>query len=131
LEVKFKRWCLPSLESLVGAKTRAHQVPQMPLHPLCNNDKQEYNAYSMQKQTTRFSIVFLSQDASNVFSDAYRNFVLGDDAGKSARLVLVLKPKLGEGIHLGTSLIEINGRAFVKSVQPRTRRRRAPVCVAA
>ena len=50
----------------------------------------------MQKQTTRFSIVFLSQDASNVFSDAYGNFVLGDDAGKSARLVLVLKPKLGE-----------------------------------
>jgi hypothetical protein len=65
---------------------------------LQQNDKQEYNTYSMPKQTTRFSIVFLSQDASNAFSDAYMygNFVLGDDAGKSARLVLVLKPKLGE-----------------------------------
>ena len=69
----------------------------------------------------------LSQDASNAFSDAYGNFVLGDDAGKSARLVLVLKPKLGERIPLGMTFIEINGRAYVKSVQPHSQAARAGV----
>ena len=69
----------------------------------------------------------LSQDASNAFSDAYGNFVLGDDAGKSARLVLVLKPKLGERIKLGMTFIEINGRAYVKSVLPNSQAARAGV----
>jgi hypothetical protein len=98
LEVKFKRdgVCRHALESLVGATTRSSSGTNAFTPSLQQNDKQEYNTYSMPKQTTRFSIVFLSQDASNVFSDADGNFVLGDDAGKSARLVLVLKPKLGE-----------------------------------
>ena len=69
----------------------------------------------------------LSQDASNAFQDAYGNFVLGDDAGKSARLVLVLKPKLGERINLGMTFIEINGRAYVRSVTPGSQAARAGV----
>jgi lipid-binding SYLF domain-containing protein len=69
----------------------------------------------------------VSQDASNAFHDAYGNFVLGDDAGKSARLVLVLKPKLGERIDLGMTFIEINGRAYVRAVTPGSHAARAGV----
>ena len=79
-----------------------------------------------EKNLTFFSR--LSQDASNAFQDAYGNLVLGDDAGKSARLVLlVLKPKLGERIDLGMTFIEINGRAHVRAVTPGSHAARAGV----
>lgn len=80
---------------------------------------------AQQENMTFFSR--LSQDASNAFQDAYGNLVLGDDAGKSARLVLVLKPKLGERIDLGMTFIEINGRAYVRAVTPGSHAARAGV----
>ncbi|GKY93107.1 hypothetical protein MPSEU_000278900 [Mayamaea pseudoterrestris] len=66
-----------------------------------------------------------SADASNACSDLYANWFLGDDAGKSIRLTLILRPqslpvkKKGPvRIDLGMTFIEINGRAYVKSVAP-------------
>lgn len=66
-----------------------------------------------------------SSDAGNAFADLYSSMILGDDAGKSATLTLVLRPtnlplrsKGPVRIDLGMTFIEINGRAYVKSVAP-------------
>lgn len=56
--------------------------------------------------------------------DIYSNWVLGDDAGQSARLTLVVRPRRAVThrnqplLDLGMTFIEINGRAYVKSVLP-------------
>lgn len=70
----------------------------------------------------------LALDASHAVSDVYASWVLGDDAGKSARLTLILKPtkldttkpRLGRPpiLNLGMTFIEINGRAYVQTVAP-------------
>ena len=64
----------------------------------------------------------ISTDASNACQDMYSNWILGDDAGKSTRLTLVLRPQLHHNkkslLDLGMTFIEINGRAYVKSVLP-------------
>lgn len=67
-------------------------------------------------------------DASHAVSDVYSSWILGDDAGKSARLSLILKPtkldtkkpRLGRPpiLNLGMTFIEINGRAYVQTVAP-------------
>jgi lipid-binding SYLF domain-containing protein len=60
-----------------------------------------------------------SADAKNSCDDMYSSWVLGDDAGKSAHLTLVLRPSLRTNqVSLGMTFIEINGRAYVKSVAP-------------
>ena len=56
----------------------------------------------------------LSTDASNACQDIYSNWVLGDDAGKSARLTLVVRPQSTRLDCL--TFLEINGRAYVKTV---------------
>mmetsp|Transcript_16303 Transcript_16303/g.22980 ORF Transcript_16303/g.22980 Transcript_16303/m.22980 type:complete len:1179 (-) Transcript_16303:1060-4596(-) len=61
----------------------------------------------------------LSKEVSYAFSDAYGNWVLGDDAGKAARLVFVLRPRRtgkGDALNLGMTFLEVNGRAYVKTV---------------
>jgi hypothetical protein len=60
----------------------------------------------------------LKQDGTNAFADAYSSFVLGDDAGKSARIALVLQPQKSQFLHLGMTFLEINGRAYVRTVDP-------------
>jgi lipid-binding SYLF domain-containing protein len=68
---------------------------------------------------TRFS-----KEASNAFQDMYGSVCLGDDAGKSARLTLVLKPHANPAsskaakLNLGMTFLEVNGRAYVQSVIP-------------
>ena len=67
-------------------------------------------------------------DASHAVHDVYSSWILGDDAGKSARLTLILKPtkldttkpRLGRPpiLNLGMTFIEINGRAYVQTVAP-------------
>jgi len=64
-------------------------------------------------------------DAGNACDDLYSSWVLGDDAGKSALVTLVLRPKAlplrSKGpvrIDLGMTFLEINNRAYVKSVAP-------------
>jgi hypothetical protein len=76
----------------------------------------------------------VTQDASNAISDAYGSLVLGDDAGKSARIVLVIKPfKLNRkgrdtsSLNLGMTFIEVNGRAYVQTVIPGSEAGRAGV----
>jgi hypothetical protein len=76
----------------------------------------------------------VTQDASNAISDAYGSLVLGDDAGKSARIVLVIKPfKLNRkgrdtsSLNLGMTFIEVNGRAYVQTVVPGSEAGRAGV----
>jgi lipid-binding SYLF domain-containing protein len=67
----------------------------------------------------------LGADAKNACADLYGSMVMGDDAGKSLRFTLLLKPsslplraKGPARIDLGMTFIEINGRAYVKSVAP-------------
>jgi len=63
----------------------------------------------------------LSQDLSNSIQDAYGSLFLGDDAGKSARTCLVLRPPQNSNsskLDLGMTFIEINGRAYVRTVTP-------------
>lgn len=57
----------------------------------------------------------ISTDASNAANDVYSHWVLGDDAGKSAIVTLLYKPSVAP---LGMTFLEINGRAYVKSVVP-------------
>ena len=68
-----------------------------------------------------------TQEATDAFADMYGNVCLGDDAGKSARLTLVLKPNLHQysassskasKLNLGMTFLEVNGRAYVQSVIP-------------
>jgi lipid-binding SYLF domain-containing protein len=56
----------------------------------------------------------ISTDANNAVHDVYSHWVLGDDAGKSALVTLVYQPSHP----LGMTFLEINGRAYVKSVTP-------------
>jgi len=68
----------------------------------------------------------MSVEMGNALSDAYGNLMYGDDAGKSAKLVFVAKPRanVGDGLnmavssrfHLGVTFLEVNGRAYVRSV---------------
>jgi lipid-binding SYLF domain-containing protein len=71
----------------------------------------------------------ISTDASNACADMYSNWILGDDAGKSVRLTLTIRPRTNNItnkqqqlqlplLDLGMTFIEINGRAYVKSVTP-------------
>lgn len=82
----------------------------------------------------------LSVDMSNALSDAYGNFMYGDDAGKSAKLVFVAKPRVSlnnpnillnkqqeepnipipvqNHFDLGVTFLEVNGRAYVRNVIP-------------
>ncbi|CAB9498053.1 LAS seventeen-binding protein 3 [Seminavis robusta] len=77
---------------------------------------------------TRFT-----KEASNAFHDMYGNVCLGDDAGKSARLTLVLKPHANPTsskaakLNLGMTFLEVNGRAYVQSVIPGSQAARAGV----
>ena len=64
-------------------------------------------------------------EAQNALQDAYGTWVLGDDAGKSARIVLVIKPtstvnmgRVTSTLNLGMTFLEINGRAYVHTVTP-------------
>lgn len=83
-------------------------------------------------------------DASNAYKDFYSNCFLGDDAGKSATLTLVLQPQSlparsnnsGSSsvrpnnvarLDLGMTFLEINGRAYVKTVTPDSPAARAGV----
>lgn len=66
----------------------------------------------------------LSIDMANACSDLYANW-LRDDPGKSVRATLILRPhalpvrrKGPVRIDLGMTFIEINGRAYVKTVVP-------------
>jgi len=74
-----------------------------------------------------------SQEASNAFQDVYGTVCLGDDAGKSARLTLVLKPISNPAsakaakLNLGMTFLEVNGRAYVQSVIPGSAADRAGV----
>lgn len=63
----------------------------------------------------------ISQDLSNVVQDAYGSLFLGDDAGKSAKICLVLRPRHKSNpskLDLGMTFLEINGRAYVRTVAP-------------
>lgn len=77
-----------------------------------------------------------SADAKNSCTDLYSNWILGDDAGKSARLTLILRPThlplrasktVIARIDLGMTFLEINGRAYVKSVAPGSAAARAGI----
>jgi len=57
----------------------------------------------------------VSTDASNAFQDVYAHWILGDDAGKSAHISLLHNKPSNS---LGLTFIEINGRAYVKTVAP-------------
>lgn len=63
-------------------------------------------------------------DATHAFEDLYSNLVLGDDAGKSAKITLYLEPRQlpvvsrKARIDLGMTFLEVNGRAYVQSVAP-------------
>lgn len=59
----------------------------------------------------------VSREVSHSFTDAYGNWVYGDDAGKSARLVLVCRPSSTQ-LKIGMTFLEVNGRAYVKTVEP-------------
>jgi len=59
----------------------------------------------------------LKQDGANAIADAYSSFILGDDAGKSATRTFVLYPS-GQFLQLGMTFLEINGRAYVRTVEP-------------
>ena len=86
-----------------------------------------------------------SQDASHAFQDMYGNLILGDDAGQSAKLVVVVNatgstssPADGDDLRLhqrasfsnnkhnqtlqslGVTFCEINGRAYVQTVEPKS-----------
>jgi lipid-binding SYLF domain-containing protein len=88
----------------------------------------------------------LSQEATNALQDAYGTLVLGDDAGKSVRLVLVLHPTTSnlsnlstlstlsskqpvvvQSLILGMTFLEVNGRAYVHTVQPESEAAKAGV----
>jgi len=88
---------------------------------------EQANTHATTNTATMSFLQRLSQDAANACSDFYSNWVLGDDAGKSARLALVLRPtalpvksskRRSARIDLGMTFLEINGRAYVKSVVP-------------
>jgi lipid-binding SYLF domain-containing protein len=57
----------------------------------------------------------ISTDAKNAANDVYSHWIIGDDAGKSALTTLLYKPSSEA---LGMTFIEINHRAYVKSVAP-------------
>jgi hypothetical protein len=76
-----------------------------------------------------------SVDASNACNDLYKKIWYGDDSGKSIRTTLILKPqslpvkkKSPVRIDLGMTFIEINGRAYVKSVASGSSAARAGEC---
>jgi lipid-binding SYLF domain-containing protein len=67
----------------------------------------------------------LSTDAANAYQDLYSNWILGDDAGKSALFTLVLRQQQKQQqssneqtvvSSLGMTFVEVNGRAYVYSV---------------
>jgi lipid-binding SYLF domain-containing protein len=84
-------------------------------------------------------------DATHAVHDVYSSWILGDDAGKSASLTLVLSPaqlpththtgngrrssRLGRPpiLNLGMTFIEINGRAYVQSVAPNSEAAKAGI----
>lgn len=53
---------------------------------------------------------------SNAISDAYGNFMYGDDAGKSAKLVHIIKPKDNK-ISIDMAFLEVNERAYAQTVE--------------
>lgn len=56
----------------------------------------------------------------NALQDAYSNFMYGDDAGKSARLVYMAQPRSRDDngrVHLDMTFISINNRAYVSTVE--------------
>jgi len=73
----------------------------------------------------------ISVDMGNALLDAYGNLVHGDDAGKSAKLVFVARPRpsllmsragndvpVSAWYDLGCTFLEVNNRAYVRSVIP-------------
>mmetsp|Transcript_27117 Transcript_27117/g.42138 ORF Transcript_27117/g.42138 Transcript_27117/m.42138 type:complete len:1271 (+) Transcript_27117:357-4169(+) len=58
----------------------------------------------------------LGTEMSNAISDAYGNFMYGDDAGKSAKLVHIIKPKDNK-ISIDMTFLEVNERAYVQTVE--------------
>jgi lipid-binding SYLF domain-containing protein len=85
----------------------------------------------------------ISTDANNAANDVYSHWILGDDAGKSALTTFIYRPNLkgtddentnqdpesrsNPENELGMTFIEINRRAYVKSVQPNSIAHRAGV----
>jgi len=66
----------------------------------------------------------ISTDASNAFQDVYSHWVLGDDAGKCVLMTLLHKPSHS----LGLTFLEVNGRAYVKTVRPGSAADQAGIC---
>ena len=60
----------------------------------------------------------ISKETSDAVADAYGSLVLGDEAGKEAKVVLVVRPSSRSRLRLGMTFLEINGRAYVKSITP-------------
>ena len=65
-------------------------------------------------------------EARHAIEDAYGNLMFGDDAGKSARLVVILQPppalflsrnKNRLASSLGIQFVEIAGRAYVQELE--------------
>ena len=84
----------------------------------------------------------ISTDANNAVNDVYSHWILGDDAGKSALTTFIYRPNHQDGdadidndpdnhdhnsTELGLTFIEINRRAYVKSVMPNSVAHRAGV----
>lgn len=83
----------------------------------------------------------ISTDASNTANDVYSHWILGDDAGKSALTTFIYRPNQNDNDNtnndpksrnnnsseLGMTFIEINRRAYVKSVVPNSIAHRAGV----
>jgi len=77
----------------------------------------------------------LSSEMSNMgnaFNDAYGNLLYGDDAGKAAKLVFIANPKISSKktsslYYHGMTFIEVNDRAYVRSVDPKSDAHRAGV----
>lgn len=80
----------------------------------------------------------ISADASNAANDVYSHWILGDDAGKSALTSFTYRPNHKGADNnddtdthncneLGMTFIEINHRAYVKSVTPNSIAHRAGV----
>jgi lipid-binding SYLF domain-containing protein len=58
----------------------------------------------------------IATDAKNAANDVYSHWIIGDDAGKSVLITMLYKPTSKDP--LGLSFLEINRRAYVKSVAP-------------
>lgn len=124
--------CVGSLELLKKFRATVPTVSKLSFHSthsytttpeFCEQKEQTLNTTTNSVKMSFFHR--FSQEATNAITDMYGSVCLGDDAGKSARLTLVLKPNLHHAatskaskLNLGMTFIEVNGRAYVQSVFP-------------